>query len=98
MKLVRDKIPQIIKKTGKRPQTHIATKKEYQQALINKLQEELNELKKDKNTDEIADLVEVAYALAGQYGKNEKQLNQIRKQKNKQKGKFTKKIILEKIN
>jgi predicted house-cleaning noncanonical NTP pyrophosphatase (MazG superfamily) len=32
-KLVRDKIPEIVKKKGKNPITHTANKKEYWQAL-----------------------------------------------------------------
>ncbi|MFA6268889.1 MAG: nucleoside triphosphate pyrophosphohydrolase [archaeon] len=96
MKLVRDKIPELIRLSGRNPITHKAHEKEFEDALINKLEEELNEIKEDRNSEEVADLIEVAYALGKVYGKSEKAINQIRKQKNIGKGAFNKKIILEK--
>jgi predicted house-cleaning noncanonical NTP pyrophosphatase (MazG superfamily) len=41
-KLVRDNIPEIIKKDGREPITHIAEDKEYEEALSRKLNEEVN--------------------------------------------------------
>ena len=95
MKLVRDNIPEIIKSKGKIPKSHIANGKEYEEALINKLKEELNEIIEGRNLEEVADLIEVAYALGQNYGSNEEKINQIRDKKNQSNGKFTKKIILE---
>jgi predicted house-cleaning noncanonical NTP pyrophosphatase (MazG superfamily) len=95
MKLVRDNIPKIMIQKGKIPKTHIANEKEYENALIEKLKEELKEVEEDKNVEEISDLIEVAYALGKKYGKNEEEINQIRKNKNLKNGKFEKKIILE---
>jgi len=42
-KLVRDKIPQIIEKSGKTPITHNASDKEYWKKLKEKLREEVDE-------------------------------------------------------
>ena len=42
-KLVRDLIPQIIEKSGKKFDTHIAESEEYKSLLEEKLQEEVNE-------------------------------------------------------
>jgi predicted house-cleaning noncanonical NTP pyrophosphatase (MazG superfamily) len=95
MKLVRDNIPKIMFQKGKIPKTHIANEKEYEGALIEKLKEELKEVEEDRNVEEISDLIEVAYALGKNYGKNEEEINQIRKNKNLKNGKFEKKIILE---
>jgi len=95
MKLVRDKIPQIICKNGEVAKTHIANEKEYERELLNKLDEELEELKKDKTVEEIADLIEVALALGKVYGKSEKEINILRKKKAKERGLFKKRIILE---
>jgi predicted house-cleaning noncanonical NTP pyrophosphatase (MazG superfamily) len=42
-KLVRDKIPDIIRKEGRRAMTHIASDVEFRVALRQKLQEEVDE-------------------------------------------------------
>jgi predicted house-cleaning noncanonical NTP pyrophosphatase (MazG superfamily) len=95
MKLVRDNIPKIMLEKEKNPKTHIANDNEYECALIEKLKEELKEVEEDKNAEEIADLIEVAYTLGKQFGKNEEEINKIRKEKNSKNGAFEKKIILE---
>jgi predicted house-cleaning noncanonical NTP pyrophosphatase (MazG superfamily) len=66
-KLVRDKIPQIIKKQGKNIVFRIAEKQEYKELLLAKLQEEVNEFVSDQNEEEIADILEVIDALIEKY-------------------------------
>jgi len=95
MKLIRDNIPGIMKEIGKQPKTHAANEKEFEEALIGKLDEELKEIKEGRNVEEIADLIEVAYTLAKEYGATEDKVNILRKQKNLKNGAFEKKIILE---
>ena len=95
MKLVRDNIPKIIQEKGKQPKTHFAAGKEFEESLIAKLEEELKEIKQDRNVEEIADLIEVAYFLAKEYGATEDEVNKLRKEKNSKNGSFEKKIILE---
>ncbi|MFA6296485.1 MAG: nucleoside triphosphate pyrophosphohydrolase [Patescibacteria group bacterium] len=94
-KLVRDKIPQIIKKSGSIPITHVAKQKEYRQKLIEKLQEEIDEFKKDQNIEEIADILEVIYAICTTKKITKRKLEAIRIKKILQRGGFKKKIILE---
>lgn len=94
MKLVRDNVPDLMKKFGKDPKTHFAVGEEFEEALISKLDEELKEVKEGRNIEEIADLIEICYSLAKEYGLNEDQLNVIRK-KSKKNGGFNKKIILD---
>ena len=98
MKLVRDNIPKIMQEKGKEPKIRIAGDKEYEDALIEKLKEELKEVQEDRNIEEIADLIEVAYALANKYGATEKEINEIRKEKIIKNGAFEKRIILEQKN
>lgn len=94
-KLVRDKIPQIIKKDGQNPIIHTANKKEYFQKLKEKLFEEVNEFQKDNNPEELADILEVIYALSAFKNVSKRKLEAIRIKKVLQRGAFKKKIILE---
>lgn len=94
-KLVRDKIPKIIKSKGTIPITHIASDEEYQQKLKDKLQEEIDEFLKDSNEEELADILEVIYALCDLYDFDKNKLEQLRKDKAEKRGKFKDKIILD---
>ena len=58
-KLVRDKIPEILKKDKVKYKTHTANKKEYLEKLYEKLIEEFEEFKAKPSVDEFADLLEV---------------------------------------
>ena len=94
-KLVRDKIPEIIKEGGRIPITHIADDKEYFQELKEKLKEEVDEFLKAENEHELADIFEVIKAICK--FKNIKNLEETRKKKEKERGGFKKRIILDNI-
>ena len=63
-KLVRDKIPDIITASGKHPVTRVLSNEEYLAELDKKLIEEGNEYQADKSLEELADMLEVIYAIA----------------------------------
>ena len=63
-KLVRDRIPEIIKASGKSCVTEILSDEAYLRLLDAKLDEELAEYHSDQNIEELADLLEVIYAAA----------------------------------
>lgn len=94
-KLVRDKIPEIIKSNGEVPITHVALDEEYNQKLKDKLQEEVDEFLKDSNEEELVDILEVIYAFCDLYKINKKELEQLREDKVKKRGGFKNKIILD---
>ncbi len=96
-KLVRDLIPQIIEKSGKKFDTHIADKEEYEKLLEEKLQEEVNEYLEDKNLEELADVLEVLVGLAGTLGYTEEQLYDKRMQKKEERGGFSEGVVLERV-
>ena len=96
-KLVRDKIPNIIKNAGKTPVTHIASKKEYWKELRLKLKEEVDEFLKDENEEEISDILEVIYAICDFKKISKTRLESLRKKKSLKRGKFKKKTILDKV-
>ncbi len=85
-KLVRDKIPEIIKKDGKKPITHIATREEYVKRLDTKLKEEALEFYGNGRTEELADVLEVVCALYKTQGVEISDLEQIRKEKAEERG------------
>lgn len=94
-KLVRDKIPEIIKKDNKTPITHIADEEEYWNKLKEKLKEEVDEFLKESTEEELADILEVIYALRDHMKIDKERLEEIRENKTQKRGAFKKKIILD---
>jgi predicted house-cleaning noncanonical NTP pyrophosphatase (MazG superfamily) len=96
-KLVRDKIPEIIEKEGRKPIFHIANKKEYWNALKLKLREEAEEFFEKPNMEELADILEVIYAICDFKKISKKELEKLRKKKEKERGGFKKRIVLDEV-
>ncbi|MBZ9634648.1 nucleoside triphosphate pyrophosphohydrolase [Clostridium sp. FP1] len=96
-KLVRDKIPEIIKATGKNFDIHYAKKEELFPLLDSKLNEEVSEYLEDKNLEELADVMEVLFGLANALGYSEEDLINKRNAKKEERGGFEKGIVLEKV-
>lgn len=94
-KLVRDNIPAIISAKGGTAVTHIATPEEYDQKVRTKLQEEVTEFLESNNPEELADVLEVIYAIAGRLGHTKETLETLRRQKAEERGGFQEGIILE---
>jgi predicted house-cleaning noncanonical NTP pyrophosphatase (MazG superfamily) len=95
-KLVRDKMPQIIREKGDKINTRVATKKEFWEKLKEKLKEEVSDYVRTENEEELADIYEVLNEIYKIKGLNKKKLAKIREDKIKIKGKYKKRIILEK--
>ena len=95
-KLVRDRIPAIIKERGRTCKFRIADSKEYRQKLMEKLQEETSEFIETPCVEELADIQEVIDALLVEYGwtglKATTQFKKITR------GSFEDKIILEEVS
>jgi predicted house-cleaning noncanonical NTP pyrophosphatase (MazG superfamily) len=95
-KLVRDRIPEIIKEKGKSCKFRIADTKEYRQKLMEKLQEETSEFLETPCVEELADIHEVLDALLVEYEwtdfKATAQFKKITR------GAFRDKIILEEVS
>ena len=93
-KLVRDKIPQIIRSRGQEPVTYTADIEEYSIRLRDKLREEVEEyLASDDDREELADILEVLYALARQTGTDQQQLEKLRAAKAEERGGFADRVI-----
>ena len=96
-KLVRDKIPEIIKKRGQQPITRILDDREYIEQLFEKLCEEIDEFDEDRNAAELADVLEVLTALAQALDISQKDLKLSRVKKARAHGVFKKRLFLERV-
>ena len=94
-KLVRDKIPEIIKRDGGKPITHIAGPDELAVMLVNKLYEEVGEFSESWTLEKLADVAEVILKLSEVIGANPEQLELVRQKKVWERGGFSKNIFLE---
>jgi predicted house-cleaning noncanonical NTP pyrophosphatase (MazG superfamily) len=95
-KLVRDKIPAIIRSKGCVPVTRTAGAEEYRQALFDKLTEEAGELRdadREHAPGELADILEVVYALAADHGVSRDELEGLRQAKHAERGGFAQRVI-----
>lgn len=96
-KLVRDKIPKIIEKSGKQCEIEIQSDEKHLEMIDKKLDEELAEYHKDQNIEELADLLEVIYAATKARGYSIEELEKVRTEKAERHGGFDKKILLKKV-
>lgn len=96
-KLIRDKIPEIISASGKKANCRILSKDDYIKELDQKLDEECAEYQTDKNIEELADILEVIYAIAEARGYSATELERIRLEKSEKRGGFSQRIFLENV-
>ncbi len=97
-KLVRDRIPEIIKRAGKTATWRQLRDDEFRLALKAKALEEAAELadaSDDALLSELADLSEVIDGILGAYDFSPEDLEMARQKKNKERGSFSRRIFLE---
>lgn len=97
-KLVRDKIPEIIREHGGNPVVTVLGEAEYREALLAKLFEEAAELRDAPAAgvaEEIADVLEVLRALAHADGHEWQDIEKIADAKRAERGGFFDRIHLE---
>jgi len=97
-KLIRDRIPEIIEKSGKKCTIRTLDDEEYIKSLNIKLQEELNEYCENEDIEELADLVELVYAILEYKGVSLEEFENIRLKKKDKRGGFDKRIFLESVD
>lgn len=99
-KLIRDRIPEIIENSGKDYVVEVLSDDDYLQHLKLKLKEELDEYiaaNEDEEVIELADLVEVIYALIKHKGVSIEEFEETRVQKQVDRGAFDKKLFLKTV-
>lgn len=93
-KLVRDRIPEIIAADGKKAITRILDDREYLACLEKKLDEETAKYHESKELEELADILEVVYALCEAGGHSVQELLSVYQNKHNECGGFSRKIYL----
>lgn len=93
-KLVRDRIPEIIAGDGKKANTRLLNDKEYLKELIKKLKEEVIEFENEPTVEELADLKELIIAIREAMKIHAGELEDVRRKKAAERGRFKKRIFL----
>ena len=98
-KLVRDRIPDIIRAAGKTPVVRtIADSDELKRRLIDKLDEEMQEYKESGSVEEIADIMEVLQALTEKvHGLKWEDVREIQGRKWEERGGFDAGVVLVRV-
>ena len=98
-KLIRDKVPEIMKREGKELDVRVLDDNEFKEALRRKVIEEVSELKDAKSADEakdkIAYLHEIADALGDAYGFPRKEILELKDKTHNERGGFDGRLFLE---
>ena len=97
-KLIRDKIPEIIEQSGKKCIIEVMDNDTYIEYLDQKLNEELAEYHQDKSIEELADLLEVMYAVVVARGYSVEELERKRLDKAEKRGAFEKRLLLKSVS
>jgi predicted house-cleaning noncanonical NTP pyrophosphatase (MazG superfamily) len=94
-KLVRDKVPDIIRRDGREPSVKRVRGDELKGALKEKLVEEALELRgSDDVYEELADVLEVVDAIIARYGVDREKLDDVKKKKLDRAGGFEEGLVL----
>ena len=93
-KLVRDKIPDVIRQAGKEPVTDILPRESMAAALDRKLQEEVLEYLESGSVEEMADILEVLHGIAFHKGIPWDEVESVRVRKRDERGGFEKGVRL----
>ena len=96
-KLVRDHIPDIIRSNGASCETMSLDHQAYVQALDTKLMEEFGEFLEHRNVEELADMLEVLFAMAKAHGYSWMDVASAHREKREKRGGFDRAILLKTV-
>ncbi len=95
-KLVRDRIPEIILRSGRMPVTHRLGREEYLAELRRKLSEEVEEFLESGEAEELADIREVVDALSDLLFSRER-VARLQERKRERNGAFRERTFLDDV-
>ncbi len=96
-KLIRDNNVKIMEDRGCKVTYEILDNKRYEEELDKKLKEEVEEYLADYSVEEMADVMEVIYAILEYRGTSMEEVEQVRIKKRNRKGAFKNKIFLKDV-
>ena len=96
-KLIRDRIPELIRAAGKQAHLEVMTESQYRQALLEKLVEEAQEAAQAADADrvtELADLYEVIDAILAAWNISHEEVLETQRERRQQRGAFERRLKL----
>jgi len=96
-KLTRDNVPQLIEESGRKQTSRVLDEKGYEEALINKVIEEIEEYRLSKNEEEIADIFEVLDCLIELKKYEPMHIDYLQLIKREARGSFKNRILLQEV-
>lgn len=96
-KIVRDRIPELIERSGRIANIETLSPDRFHEYLNDKLHEELTEYQASRNIDELIDIVEVIQAIADSEGTSWTEFEAMRDAKRAERGSFTRRIWLRSV-
>lgn len=96
-KLVRDRIPELIRGSDKEPVCRVVRDDEYNEYLIKKMGEEVWEFKQNPSIQEAADIYEVFLTFLKNWGIELSDVRKFAQYKSRERGKFDGGIVLDEV-
>ena len=96
-KLVRDKIPELIRASGREVVCRVVRDQEYNSYLLEKMREELQEFSDEPSLEEAADIYEVFLTFLKNWGIELSDVRKFAQYKSRERGKFDGGIVLDDI-
>jgi predicted house-cleaning noncanonical NTP pyrophosphatase (MazG superfamily) len=96
-KLVRDRIPELIRADDEVPVTETVAGEAYRERLRGKLDEEVAEYHESGRVAELADVLEVVHALAALDDVSAEELETMRREKRDERGGFDGSVVLDRV-
>lgn len=96
-KLVRDRIPEIIEKSGKTCVCEVLSHEHYIKKLNEKLVEEVKEYLESESVEELADISEVIHSILNFKNVNIEEFKRVRLEKLEARGGFMNRILLKEV-